>query len=364
MWCADCEDIKTYLYPRTRFFFFLPTLESVSKLTKLCESLSLEVMQHHSHSISVEQSESMVESFLVAIFGELQGPERFNTKVTTTRGARTLDFDAISKIISLDVFINRYKSLWIIDSVAANNYETWFQPIVSANYSMDQTNNSPESASIFAHEALFRIRDQTNEIIPPSYVFSIAAKSDLLFSLDLTARRSAIEHAAVANLNSKVFVNFDPSSIYDPSYCLRSTASAIAEAGLRCSDVVFEVTETHRVHNVQQLKGILAFYRESGFQIALDDVGAGWSGLNLLKDLMPDYIKIDMELIRDIDIAVAQQKIVRHLIASAKDNGIKVIAEGIETQAEAECLRELQADYLQGFYFGRPELKTPIYPKP
>lgn len=290
----------------------------------------------------------------MGIFAELHGPERFNTKVTTTDGSTELDLEAVGRLISADVFINRYKSLWIVESVREHNYETWFQPIV------DIRDSAKHPKQIFAHEALFRIRDKTGDIIPPSYVFGVAGHSDLLFSLDLTARRSAIEHAAVAKMGTKIFVNFDPASIYDPAYCLRSTAAAIEAAGLKNSDVVFEVTETHKAKSVSHLKGILSFYRNAGVEVALDDVGAGWSGLNLLNSLMPDYMKFDMELIRNIDVSSSQQKLVKHLVASAKENGIKVIAEGIETQAEAACLQELAADFLQGYYFGKRELKQKL----
>ena len=354
MWCADCEDIKSYIHQETRFFLFCPTLETNTKLTRLCEGLDFNVLQHHSHCLSVLVDVYSVELFLMALFGELHGPEKANTKIATTSGAAELDFESIGKLVTADVFINRYKSLWIVDSIKAHKYETWFQPIVTAE-SLNQ-----DVPAIYAHEALFRLRDQHDAIIPPAYVFNTASQSDLLFSLDLTARRSAIEHAAVARMGTKIFVNFDPSSIYDPAYCLRSTAAAIAEAGLKNEDVVFEVTETHKAKNIAHLKGILQFYRNAGFQVALDDVGAGWSGLNLLNSLMPDFMKIDMELIRDIDTIKSQQTLVKHLIASARDNGIKVIAEGIETREEASCLQDLGVDFMQGYYFGRPALKAAL----
>ena len=355
MWCADCEAIKRYLFEETRFFLFLPTLETTSKLERLFNSLDFEYQQLDSHCISVITHKSRVDILLMGIFGELHGPEKANTKITSTAGSTQLDYDAIGRLIGTDVFINRYKSIWIVDSVEQNRYESWFQPII---YAADALKDNPR---VYGHEALFRIRDADDTIIPPGYVFSVADKSDLLYSLDLTARRSAIEHAAVANLNSKVFVNFDPSSIYDPSYCLRSTAAAIAQAGLEASDVVFEVTETHKVRNMAHLKGVLSFYRNAGFKVALDDVGAGWSGLNLLNELMPDFAKIDMELIRDIDTQPSKQKIVKHLIAGARENGIKIIAEGIETLEEARCLAEFGPDYLQGYLYGRPELKASVH---
>lgn len=354
MWCADCEAIQRYFFDTTRFFLFVPTLETKAKLQKLFKSLDFEYKVLDSHCLTAVCDRSRIDMLLMGIFGELQGPEKANTKITTTSGGMELDYDAIGRLLDSDIFINRYKGIWIVDSVEAQRYESWFQPIIHAADALK------EEKRIYAHEALFRIRDADDTIIPPGYVFSVAEKSDLLFSLDLTARRSAIEHAAVAKLNSKIFVNFDPSSIYDPSYCLRSTAAAIAQAGLQASDVVFEVTETHKVRNMAHLKGVLNFYRNAGFKVALDDVGAGWSGLNLLNELMPDFAKIDMELIRDIDTQPSKQKIVKHLIAGAHENGIKIIAEGIETYEEAKCLQEFSPDYLQGYLFGRPEFKGAV----
>jgi len=123
---------------------------------------------------------------------------------------------------------------------------------------------------------------------------------------------------------------------------------------MRPSDVVFELTETHRAHDKSHLKGILAFYRTAGFGIALDDVGAGWSGLNLLHELRPDYVKIDMELIRDVHEDPFKQTIVHHLLSIARAHSIGTIAEGIETQGEADWLTARDVDYLQGYLFGRP----------
>ncbi|GEK11109.1 hypothetical protein PPEP_a2198 [Pseudoalteromonas peptidolytica F12-50-A1] len=214
--------------------------------------------------------------------------------------------------------------------------------------------SEPGNLDVFANEALFRLFDNENNMVPPNFVFNLAEQSGLLFSLDLIARKSAVEHAAKAGLHSKIFINFNPSSIYDPSYCLRSTASAISELGFQPQDIVFEVTETHQARDMNHLRGILAFYRSCGFGVALDDIGSGWSSLSMLAQLRPDYIKIDMELGRHIGSNQHKRNIVSHLIQLAHENGIAVIAEGAESQHEAQVLREIGADFLQGYYFAKP----------
>lgn len=347
MWCADCESVDDYFFAETYFWLFLPTTEAFSKVAAMCGESQIESAQVSSHVIWVKTERSDVNSLLTRLNGCLDGPEFGKTKITTMDRPGEPDVQAMSRMATAEVLLRRHQAKWLTQAVEHEHYQSWFQPIVKAG-------SSVEKPDIFAHEALFRVFDEHDNVMPPSLVFPLAEQSELLYSLDLVARRSAVECAARARLKGKVFINFNPSSIYDPAYCLRSTASAIAEIGLRPSDIVFELTETHRARDMNHLKGILNFYRSTGFGITLDDIGSGWSGLNLMEQLRPDFVKIDMELIRDIDTNIFKQNIVSHLIQIAHDNRIKVIAEGIETNEEANTLRQLNADYLQGFLFGRP----------
>ena len=348
MYCADCETVDEYFFETTWFWLFVPTVESFGKVAGLCGSMGLESKQETTHCISTLVKLEQVSEFLTSLNGILEGPELAGTKVTTTARAQSPSLDDIGRMTTLEILLNRYKSKWLIQSVEKERYQTWFQPIVEAPGCLDD-------ARVFAYEGLFRILDENSTIVPPDLAFSLAEQSDLLFSLDLVARRSAVESAAKAGLTGKLFINFNPSSIYDPSYCLRATAASINEIGLTPQDVVFEITETHKANNINHLKGILSFYRSAGFQVALDDIGSGWSGLNLLQSLRPDYVKIDMDLVRDIDLDSYKQNIVTNLINIAKLNSIQVIAEGVETEAEARWLINAKADFLQGFLFAKPK---------
>lgn len=324
---------------------FYPTKDCRTKLVRLCQDHHLEY-EFDEQCLRVRVNSNEVRIFLLSLYGELEGPELANTKVTTNMG-QPPSLSDIARIIHLDILIHRYNSLWIVDSIEAERYESHFQPIVMAS-------DCREGAKPFAHEALFRIRDDSNTIVPPAHVFKLADSSDLLFSLDQVARRSAVTAAAKAKLPGKVFINFNPNIIYDPATCLRETSKAINELGLKSNDIVFEITETHRVRSDAVLKGILNFYRDAGFEVALDDIGSGWSGLNMLHKIKPDYVKIDMELVRDIDQDNYKQSIVEHLIKLSHQNGAKVIAEGIENEKEAKWLCDAQVDFMQGFYFAKP----------
>lgn len=344
MYCADCESIDDYFFDVTHFWIFVPTVETFGKLANLCGSLQLKANQETSHCISCAVEQPQLHKFLMSLNGALETKELENTKVTTTEAYHIPNLQEIGRMATLAVLINRFQARWLIESVETERYESWYQPIINA-----------KTKSIYAHEGLFRVKDDDDNIVPPALAFKLAESSDLLFSLDLVARRSAVECAAKARLEGKLFINFNPSSIYDPSYCLRATASSIYEIGIRPEDVVFEVTETHRATDINHLKGILSFYRSAGFKIALDDIGSGWSGLNLLQTLRPDYVKIDMELVRNVHKDEYKQNIVTNLIRIAKTNDIKVIAEGIELEEEAQWLTDAHADYLQGYLYGKPE---------
>ena len=358
MRCAECETIDDIIFDQTNVWLYLPTKDALKRTINLFERQKWSYRATDNNNISVSLPGTQMNKFAVVLFGELTRKELQETKILTTPAGSTKNNDLgsidMGRVMNAEVFVYRIKGQWIVDALEKERYESWYQPIVHAA-GTDQ--NQP-----FALEGLLRLRDEKNKIIPPSYVFQIADQADLLFSLDLAARASAVKSATKAGYRGNIFVNFNPSSIYDPANCLRTTAAAINELGLKPSDVTFELVETHRVDS-DHLKGILAFYRQAGFKIALDDIGSGWSGLNMLHEVRPDYVKIDLDLVRDINENSLKQTIVSHLIAIAREHNIKVIAEGIETEKEAQILRQMNVDYLQGYLFCKPDTADNVLSK-
>ena len=108
----------------------------------------------------------------------------------------------------------------------------------------------------------------------------------------------------------------------------------------------------------QHIRGIVDHYQALGFKTAMDDFGAGYSGLNLLADFLPDIIKLDMHLLRGIDQDPTRQAIVRHCLALFAELKITPLAEGIETREEMACLREMGISLMQGYLFARPGFET------
>ncbi len=251
------------------------------------------------------------------------------------------DFGAVT---TLSQTIGLSRGQWLVDILNRERLTTHFQPIVARAF--------PDRA--VAQECLLRWLDDAGQPQSPGALFAAAADAALLFQLDRAARETAVRTAARKGVAEKIFINFTPTAIYDSRNCLRTTMEIIHEVGFSRDRIVFEVIETEKIDDVRHLASILDYYRKNGFRVALDDLGAGYASLNLLGDLRPDIVKIDHGLIHGVDADAVKAAIVTRLLDLAHDLKIEVVAEGIETAAEAAWLTRAGVDYMQGFHFARP----------
>ncbi|WP_033542353.1 EAL domain-containing protein [Planococcus sp. CAU13] len=231
---------------------------------------------------------------------------------------------------------------WIDDVIRKELLICHYQPIVN------------ENEEIFAYEMLARFHREDGSVIYPNEIFPAAKARGRLYALDRVCRMAAVRHAAVLK-DVKAFINFIPTSIYSPEFCLRSTTNLAQELGVDPRQLVFEVVETEKVDDIDHLRTILAFYKKKGFQYALDDVGEGYSTIELLADLKPHYMKLDMQFVQGVaEDAVKQQTALRFL-GKALEIGSVPLAEGVETKEDFEWLKEQGYQLFQGYYFGKPE---------
>ena len=174
------------------------------------------------------------------------------------------------------------------------------------------------------------------------------------YRFDQACRVKAIKTAAQLGIQERISINFLPNAIYKPEICIRTTLEAARAHGFPLDRIIFEVTEGERVEDGPWLAEILREYKRCGLLTAIDDFGAGYAGLTLLAGFQPDLIKIDMELVRNIDLSSSRQAIVRGMVRICADLGVQVIAEGIETSGERDFLSEAGIHLMQGYLFSRP----------
>lgn len=227
-----------------------------------------------------------------------------------------------------------------------------FQPIVSIS-----------RRTVFAYEALARGIDGESAAVVLARV-----NHSNRYAFDQSCRRTAIEVATRLGLvetGALLSINFIPGAMNEPTNCVRVTMAAARRAGLPPNRLIFEVTESEQVLEPARLAHIFNVYRQQGFKPAIDDFGAGYAGLNLLAEFQPDIIKLDRQLLEQIDLSLPKQAIVRGVLSVCRDLGITPIAEGVETIEEYRILRQLGIDLFQGYLFARPgfeSLPAPVFP--
>lgn len=209
-------------------------------------------------------------------------------------------------------------------------------------------------------EALLRATTPSGLTVTPDVLFEAAHAAGWTHLIDRVGRTTALRDAAGwLPADQLLFINFIPTSIYRPEVCLRTTVQAAEQAGIGLEQVVFEVTEGHRVRDVNHLEEVFDYYRSHDCKVALDDLGAGYSSLNLLVRLRPDIVKLDKELVQALPDATSVA-VITAIVEIVHSYGGQVLAECVETEEQAAVATDLGTDLGQGWLFGRPERRTAI----
>lgn len=218
-------------------------------------------------------------------------------------------------------------------------YSHAFQPIVDI-----------QDRRVVSYEVLLRGKNDE----PPGVIFGKISKQHFM-AFDQASRERAIKLAASLGLKSSLNLNFTPGSVlFENGKYVESTVAFAKTQGLEVNQVILEITESEIINKPNELVNVLNKLRRKGVAIAIDDFGAGYAGLNLLSDMQPDLIKLDMHLIRDIDKNGPRQSIVRAISSVCLDLGIDVLAEGVETKEEFGFLKQQGIALYQGYLFAKP----------
>ena len=233
----------------------------------------------------------------------------------------------------------------LLDLLKSNRLTTHFQPIFQAG-----------SMALWGYECLMRGTTADGQKLSPATIIQWAQQEQLIFMLDRVCRETHLRNAGLAGLpkHAALLINFMPTAIYKPEFCLQTTMAAAKQADIDPSRIIFEVVEQYEVPDPEHLRGILQYYRDHGYRVALDDLGSGYAGLELLADLEPDLVKIDRDLVSKSVKSMMHRSVVGALVQIGHDNDKLVLAEGIETADELRLMTHLGCDLMQGFYLGKP----------
>lgn len=229
----------------------------------------------------------------------------------------------------------------LLDVLVGEKVVSVYEPIVEV-----------ASRTVFAYEALSR-GPAGSELHSPAVLFERAEDERLVFELDVLCRRRALEGAIDLPSGTKLFLNFRPTTFHDPSFRAEALEQTLTRCRLSPSDIVFEISEQESIENYWLFREVRDYYRSLGFQMALDDTGAGYSSLSAVMELTPEFIKVDRAFVQGIDQDPARQELLRALHTVAQRIGSRIIAEGLDTLEELDTLRELGIPFGQGWLFGK-----------
>ena len=220
-----------------------------------------------------------------------------------------------------------------------------FQPIVSL-----------ADGNIYGYEALSRISKKDLEMNIEE-MFQTAYRYNRAWELETLCRMKALEKSIHMERGKKLFLNVNCNIIYDHAFREGFTKSYLNKYGLNSDDIIFEITERVSILDTHAFTMAIDHYKKQNYGIAIDDVGAGYSGLNMIANVRPNLIKLDMNIIRAVQNDETKQMLIKALSDFGKNAGILVIAEGIETEEELDTLIDLGVGYGQGFFLGKPDIE-------
>lgn len=353
MSCSKCNEIFDLKESASSIYFISDSDELNLKIIKFLISENYEIKNNQSLSYT---DVSNAKKFFIQ--NRLEIKKVFSTleceqiKVVIVSAENTMNFSSIIKAKSLQMYINLMEDEDFFHIVNNEALEFDFQVIYDVH-----------NEEIFGYEALVRGINSDESIMFPHKLFAKSKRNGFDFKLDRLCREMALKAASQNNVRKKLFINFIPTSIYDPKFCLASTVQWAKELKFDPNNIIFEVVQAESVKDKPHLKNILNYYRSEGFEVALDNVGEENSELNMMIKLKPNFIKIDRNILQNIHNDSFKQSTYKALYSLAKENGVKVIAERVESKQELQKILELGVDYIQGYYVSMPKNKPEVYVK-
>lgn len=230
----------------------------------------------------------------------------------------------------------------LFNILSKKNIKTVYQPIFSL-----------VDGKAIGYEALSR-GPVGSLLESPVKLFQAAIKYNKVWELELLCRIKALERSKDILKDKNLFINVDPNIIKDEKFIEGFTKDFLSQYNIDPQSIIFEITERTAITDYKSFREVINHYIKQGYKIAIDDTGSGYSGLRTVAETSPQFIKIDIDLVRDIDKDFSKQAIMKTFHHLAWTTNMKIIAEGIETEEELGTLIDLGIYYGQGFFLQRP----------
>ncbi|WP_176758682.1 EAL domain-containing protein [Limimonas halophila] len=314
--------------PGWTLYIWPPLGHTGGKLTRRLDALRVPRAQGaDGRAVVVGMDDLLRAGGLEALAADLSAEEQQDSSVLGVRGTDAPGFADYPRVTSLFRLMRLEQSETLAQTLTAGRIGASFTPITAAD----------DASEVVAYRANLHFPDLE---IASGDVFTLATDGGLLFQLDRVCRVACIREAANQGLDRPVFVQFHPSSIYDPVYCLRTTVSEVERTGLAAEDVVFTLSRAGSHRDIGHLQTILGYYKDRGFQVALGELGAERGALELLQHLRPEYVWLSHDVTAGVSQDPFRAVIARKLLEMAHRLRIETVAIGSLGDTDREWLYE------------------------
>lgn len=326
--CPNCEVVPGIPQSGWTLYIWPPLGHTSTKLAKRLDGLGVSRDSGpDGRALVVAMGDLVAAGGLEVLAETLSTKEMHDSTVVAERGPDTPGFADFPRVTSIFKLMRLEQSQALAHALAAGRIGACFTPIAAAD----------DPADVVAYRANLHFPDLDRS---PDAVFTLANDAGLLFQLDRVCRVACIREAENQSLDRPVFVEFHPSSIYDPVYCLRTTVAEVERTALAAEDVVFTLSRAGNQWDIGHLQRILSYYRNRGFQVALGDMGAERGALELLQQLRPEYVWLSHDVTAGVTQDPYRAVIARKLLEMAHRLRIETVAISSLSDGDREWLYE------------------------
>lgn len=347
--CRRCETIPAKIEGLRDYYLWFPLGHSETKVRQVLASVSQDAsIDQDTGAVVVTADPNAFSSLSAQLGNSLSSEELKATRVLAVKSGEKpgqRDYPGVSSLLQMTRFV---EAGWLIDAMRRDQLDVSFAPIAFADSIHD----------IYGHKAVISMNGDDGQSVQDVQLLSAAQEAGLLFQADRMSRISAIKAAERFHIATPIFVNFSPASIYDPTFCLRTTVAALEETAIKRDAVCFTIISPERWDDTRHLRSILDFYRGTGFRVALGGVGSGSSSLTLIETLRPDVVFIDRAIITGIQNDSYRQVIARKLLEMSHRLRIESVVSGVDSDGELNWAYEHGAHYVEGDYISGGHVLT------
>jgi EAL domain-containing protein (putative c-di-GMP-specific phosphodiesterase class I) len=217
----------------------------------------------------------------------------------------------------------------------------YLQPVVSSK------------DKVFGYESFARVRSAEGDIIGGEQIVAASKVLGIEYVVDRHLHVQAIKTFADSNFNGFLFVNFFSGFIHRPEVYLEGLTESVKKYGIVAKHIVLDITKAETIRDIRHMRSVVEYARSRGYTVALDDMASVEAAQKLIPDIRPDFVKIDMQLVRKVS-SPGKRETIRTIVEMAHASASTVIAEGVETDEVFQALKALGVDLYQGYLFSPP----------